>query len=91
MSRDAATRKRGAESATFPRVVRDKHIMHGQPVIKGTRIPVAVIFDYLADGYSVKDVLERFPHLSPDDVQEALRYGSSLLGTIGPPRALSHR
>ena len=53
--------------------------MHGQAVIKGTRIPVALIVDYIADGYAIQDVLNEFPHLTPEDVQEALHYASSLL------------
>ncbi|MHB8483988.1 MAG: DUF433 domain-containing protein [Nitrospiria bacterium] len=63
----------------FPRIARDKNIMHGQPVIKGTRIPVLLIFDYLADGYLIKDLLKLFPHLTPKDINEALRYGSKVL------------
>ena len=73
----SAKRDRAAES--FTRIIRDKSIMHGQPVIRGTRIPVSLIFDYLADGYSAKDILDLLPHLTPEDIHEALRYGSSAL------------
>ena len=67
------------EKGFFQRIVCDKDIMHGQPIIKGTRIPVSLIFDYLADGYSVKDILDQFPYLTPEDINEALRYGSNAL------------
>lgn len=79
MSRSAASSKRSEATEVFTRIVRDKNVMHGQPVIKGTRIPVSLIFDYLADGYSAKDILDQFPHLTPEDINEALRYGSDLL------------
>ncbi|HUK57001.1 MAG TPA: DUF433 domain-containing protein [Nitrospiria bacterium] len=79
MSKTAASPKKNGETGTFARIVRDKSIMHGQPTIKGTRIPVSLIFDYLADGYSIKDILDRFPHLTPEDINEALRYGSNAL------------
>lgn len=79
MSKTAASPKKQGETGTFSRIVRDKSIMHGQPIIKGTRIPVSLIFDYLAEGYSVKDILDLLPHLTPDDINEALRYGSNAL------------
>ena len=79
MARTATASKKIAGSKTFTRIARDKRVMHGQPVIKGTRIPVSLIFDYLADGYTTGDLLDQFPHLTPEDIHEALRYGSSFL------------
>lgn len=79
MSRTATSKKENQETNPFPRIIRDKKIMHGQPVIRGTRIPVSLIFDYLSDSYSIKDILDHFPHLTPEDVNEALRYGSIVL------------
>jgi uncharacterized protein (DUF433 family) len=79
MLKTATSPKKRRETGTITRIVRDKRIMHGQPIIKGTRIPVSLIFDYLADGYSIKDILDHFPHLTPEDIHEALRYGSNAL------------
>ncbi len=79
MPKAATSPKKQRETATFIRIVRNKNIMHGQPVIKGTRIPVSLILDYLADNYSIKDLLDHFPHLTPEDIHEALRYGSNVL------------
>jgi len=79
MPKAISASNRDIKTETFPRISRDKNIMHGQPVIKGTRIPVSLIFDYLADGYTVKDILDQFPHLTPEDINEALRYGSNVL------------
>lgn len=79
MSKATISPRRDGETKTFIRIVRDKSVMHGQPVIKGTRIPVSLIFDYLADGFSIKDILHQFPHLTPEDINEALRYGSNVL------------
>lgn len=79
MPKTATSLKQQGEPGAFSRIVRDKRIMHGQPIIKGTRIPVSLIFDYLADGYSVRDILDQFPHLTPEDINEALRYGSNAL------------
>lgn len=79
MSKTATSPKKYGETGTFTRIVRAKSIMHGQPIIKDTRTPVSLIFDYLADGYSIKDILDQFPHLTPKDINEALRYGSNAL------------
>ena len=79
MARAATSKNQNQEVKTFLRIVRDKKIMHGQPVIKGTRIPVSLVLDYLSDGYSIKDILAHFPHLTPEDINEALRYGSIVL------------
>lgn len=79
MPKAATSLKKREETESVTRIVRDKRIMHGQPIIKGTRIPVSLIFDYLADGYSIKDILDQFPHLTPEDINEALRYGSNAL------------
>lgn len=79
MPKTVTSPKKRVESWPVMRIVRDKRIMHGQPIIKGTRIPASLIFDYLADGYSIKDILDQFPHLTPEDVNAALRYGSNAL------------
>jgi uncharacterized protein (DUF433 family) len=42
-------------------VTRDPDVMHGAPVFRGTRVPVATLFDYLESGDSLDDFLEGFP------------------------------
>ena len=46
---------------------------------KGTRIPVYVIVEMVANGLSIKDILKEYPELSEEDVKAALRYAASLL------------
>ena len=52
----------------------DPRICNGKPVIAGTRIPVTVILDQLAETGSVEEVLGRYPELSPEQIKAALRY-----------------
>ena len=61
------------------RVVIDEKVLGGKPVIKGTRIPVYVIVEMVANGLSIRDILEEYPELSEEDVKAALRYAASLL------------
>lgn len=60
------------------RISVDPKIMHGKPCIKGTRIPVHLILDYFADGYTTEDILAEFPQLSLEDIKEALKYASQM-------------
>ena len=48
----------------------------GQPVIRGTRITVSVILKLLANGRSIKDIIEDYPELEVADVQEAMKYAA---------------
>ncbi len=48
------------------RIVVNPKIMVGKPIIKGTRIPVDTIMRMLADGMSVKDILEEYPNLKEE-------------------------
>jgi len=49
----------------------------GAPVIKGTRIPVAVILDQLASGETWESVLEGYPELSREDIQAVLLFAKA--------------
>lgn len=45
-------------------VTRDPQLMHGEPVFRGTRVPVKTLFDYLEHGDSLDDFLTGFPTVS---------------------------
>ena len=50
-------------------------VCHGKPCIKGTRIWVSLILDFLASGDSIDDVLAAYPHLTPRTSRPALPTG----------------
>ncbi len=56
------------------RVELDPRVCAGTPVIRGTRIPIAVILDQLAGGESWESVIENYPALTAEDIQAALVY-----------------
>ncbi|NJD67924.1 MAG: DUF433 domain-containing protein [candidate division NC10 bacterium] len=60
------------------RISIDPNVCHGKPCIKGTRIMVWIIVDYLANGDSVEEVLAAFPSLTREDVQAALAYAAEM-------------
>lgn len=60
------------------RIENNPNIMLGKPVIKGTRIPVAMILNLLAHGYTPERVVEAYPELTMEDIQAAMEYVSAL-------------
>lgn len=61
------------------RVEINPNIMLGKPVIKGTRIPVYMVVDMVAEGISYKEILENYPRLQEEDIYAALKYASKFL------------
>ena len=53
--------------------------MAGKPVIRGTRITVNLILRQLAQGITVKEILENYPHLKKQDIQAAIAYANKLV------------
>lgn len=58
------------------RITVNPHICLGQPTIRGMRITVSVILKMLAAGKSIQEVLEAYPELEAQDVDEALKYAA---------------
>ncbi len=61
------------------RVVIDPELHHGEPCIRGTRVPVRMIVGSLADGMTHQEVLDAYPQLSPSDIRAALAYAAEVL------------
>ncbi len=61
----------------------DPEIMGGRPCFAGTRVPVRTLFDYLASGESLDQMLEQFPSVRRDDAVAVLRLAAERLGA-GP-------
>jgi uncharacterized protein (DUF433 family) len=54
------------------RVVVDPEILSGKPAIKGTRIPVTLVLNLIAHGYSFERIVEAYPVLTVEDIKAAL-------------------
>lgn len=62
-----------------PLIASDPTIMHGAVCFKGTRIPVSVVLDNLADGQTPERILEQYPSLKPAHVPAAIAYAADSL------------
>jgi uncharacterized protein (DUF433 family) len=64
-------------SAREPRIVQDPAVCGGQPIVRGTRVPIRVVLGYLAHGESVETILREFPSLVDDDVRAVIAFAAA--------------
>ena len=58
------------------RITINPDVCLGQPTVRGTRITVSVILKMLAAGQSIQEVLQAYPELETEDVQQAIKYAA---------------
>ncbi len=63
----------------WTRITIDPKQMGGVPCIRGLRIPVATVVAMVADGMTEEEILDAYPDLEPEDIEEALRYAAAAL------------
>lgn len=61
------------------RIEMNPRVCGGQPVVKGTRIPVEVVLDQLAENESWDSLLRAFPELTWADIQAVLQFARANL------------
>ena len=64
--------------STFERIAVDPEVMLGQAVIKGTRLPVYVIVEAIAEGNTIDELIRAYPFLSAEDIRQALLFAAHL-------------
>ena len=60
------------------RITFNPQVMGGKPCIRGTRIWVSLILDYLASGVTEQELLEEYPQLTHEDILAAIAYGAEV-------------
>jgi uncharacterized protein (DUF433 family) len=66
----------GNRNPLLERISIDPRICGGKPCIKGTRIWVSLILDFLADDMTEAELLDQYPGLTHEDVLAAIAYGA---------------
>jgi uncharacterized protein (DUF433 family) len=59
------------QDANLP-ITADPERLGGTPVFRGTRVPVATLFEYLEDNYTLYEFLDSFPSVSKEDALAVL-------------------
>lgn len=62
----------------FERITFDQKVMSGRACIRGMRIPVFVIVSQVAHGATFDEILQGYPDLEREDIQQALEYAAWL-------------
>lgn len=60
----------------FDRITVNINQMGGVPCIRDIRIPVSTIVGMIADGMTIAEILDAYPDLVLEDIQESLRYAA---------------
>jgi uncharacterized protein (DUF433 family) len=63
----------------FERISIDGNICNGKPVIRGKRITVQTILEFLSAGESEEEILKQYPSLEPEDIKACLKFATELL------------
>ncbi|HLJ66117.1 MAG TPA: DUF433 domain-containing protein [Chloroflexota bacterium] len=69
-------RRRGDEQ--IGKIIRNRYVVHNVPVLSGTRIPTAAIWDFHEAGYDIAGIMHEYPTLTTGDVEAALAYERNL-------------
>ncbi|MFQ5342493.1 MAG: DUF433 domain-containing protein [Anaerolineae bacterium] len=60
----------------FDRITSDPNILGGKACIRGMRISVSLIVNLVANGMTIEEIIDEYPDLEPEDIQQALRYAA---------------
>ncbi|WKN40472.1 DUF433 domain-containing protein [Tunicatimonas pelagia] len=61
------------------RITIDADLCNGKPTIRGKRITVQTILEFLSAGDSKEEILEAYPSLEPEDIDACLRFATKLM------------
>ena len=59
------------------RIAVDADVVHGRPVVKGTRMRVSDVLSLLARGASEVEILDDYPYLTREDIGACLQYAAA--------------
>jgi uncharacterized protein (DUF433 family)/predicted nuclease of predicted toxin-antitoxin system len=60
------------------RISIDPNVCFGKPCVRGTRIWVSLLLDFLASGTTMEQILDEYPQLTRDDILAAIAYGAEM-------------
>jgi uncharacterized protein (DUF433 family) len=64
--------------SNLDRITFNPRIMAGQACIRGMRVPVSLIINLVANGKTTGEIIEDYPYLEPEDIQQSLMYAALL-------------
>jgi uncharacterized protein (DUF433 family) len=61
---------------TLDRITFNSAVMGGKPCIRGLRVTVGMIVGLIASGKTRKEILDLYPYLETEDIDQSLRYAT---------------
>jgi len=61
------------------RIVIDEKICNGKPIVRGKRITVQTILEFLSAGESTEEILAQYPSLEKEDIKACLEFAAELM------------
>jgi uncharacterized protein (DUF433 family) len=80
-----------ANNELLARISINPNVCFGKPCIRGHRIWVSLILDFLASGWTAQQILENYPGLEEPDIRACIAYGAEMARErylevpLGPP------
>ena len=62
------------DKADVGKIVRHRHLLGNRPVVAGTRIPTAAVWDFHQAGYTFDQIAEQYPRLTHEDIKQAVAF-----------------
>jgi uncharacterized protein (DUF433 family) len=72
--------KTPAHSALRDRITIDPALCNGKPTIRGKRITVQTVLEFLSAGESREEILRQYPSLEAEDIDACLAFAAELMG-----------
>ncbi len=63
----------------FDRIVSVPGILGGKPIVRGTRISVEIILEWMASGASLEEIVNNYPPLTKEDLEQALEFAAAMV------------
>jgi len=60
----------------FERITTNPRVLHGEPCVRGMRIPVHLVVEMVAAGMTHEEILRNYPDLEPADIRAALEFAA---------------
>jgi len=69
--------RKGATTTGYSRITFDPEVLGGKPCIRNLRVTVGTVLGLLAAGRTNESILEAYPYLEREDIQQCLAYAAS--------------
>ena len=70
------------ETSILDRITTTSDVCNGKPTVRGMRITVETILQYLSSGDTIDSILEAYPFLEKEDIQACIAFALKNLATL---------